>query len=111
MELLRKQQSSILRVAALLYDEVDGDGPVCERRKFFEHKFIYPVWTFVFVYIVGSLAFCARWVLAYTLEHGPENTNDTNYVISTWLGLSFLGVAVTFLMAEPVMGFVRFPCC
>ncbi|KAH9260957.1 hypothetical protein BASA81_000653 [Batrachochytrium salamandrivorans] len=106
VELLRRQQSGILKLAALAYDEV-GPNPR-ERRKFFSHRFIPVVWLAVFVYVVGTLAFCARWVLAYTSLRGVDNTYDANFVVSRWLLLSFIGVAVAFFMTEPVLAVVRF---
>ncbi|KAH9252232.1 hypothetical protein BASA81_009834 [Batrachochytrium salamandrivorans] len=116
VEMLRKQQSTLMRLAVLLYDEVD-EGMVRERRKRFQPSFVYVVWLFVWVYLIGTLAFCARWVLAYTSDHGASNGNvvvDANEVIGNWLLVSFLGLIMTLLLAEPLFEFLRFalvPAC
>ena len=109
VETLRKQQSTIMKFASLLYDESD-DGPPRERRKLFSSSFIYVAWLLVFAYLIGTLAFSARWVLAITSVKSVQDVNalNPNDTIIAWIVSSFLGVATSLFIAEPLIQFIRF---
>jgi hypothetical protein len=96
-----------------MYDEND-DGPSREREKRFSHSFLQVAWVFVFVYLIGTLAFCARWVLAYTSVHDDLPVPDANLIISQWLFVAAMGVVLAFLVSEPMVQLLRFgliPAC
>ena len=117
VETLRKQQSTIMKFASLLYDEADA-GPPRERRKIFRSTFLYIAWFLVFAYLIGTLGFTIRWLLAITSikTNGTQDPNalNPNDTIIAWIVSSFVGVGTSFLFTEPLIQFVRFsliPAC
>lgn len=110
VETLRKQQSAVMKFAALLYDEVDN-GPPRERTKRFKSWFIYVAWSIATAYLLGTLIFTSYWLLAYT-SIKPGNSEiqqkDANEVLLAWLLAASLGVIVGLFIAEPLIQLIRF---
>jgi len=110
VETLRKQQSTIMKFAALLYDEAEA-GPPRERTKKLRWWFIFVAWFIVIAYLVTCLVFTSYWLLAYTsIKPGSESdkSKDANQVILLWLEAALLGIVVGLFIAEPFFQFLRF---
>jgi len=114
VETMRRQQSTLLKVATLLYDETESRPRY--RVKYFRHWFLYVAWAMIIVYLVGGLAYCARWVIARTSYRGtvdPNSTqqdlqNDADGIIVAWLLSAAVGVAIGVFLSEPVLQLIRF---
>jgi hypothetical protein len=113
VDTLRKQQSTVFKFAALIYDET-GERPR-ERPKLFGPKLVYVAWLAFFTYFAGTIAIIALWLIShtngYTTNNGvdPEDTaaND-NALISSWLTAAFISIFITLFVAEPMIQLLRF---
>jgi len=114
VETMRKQQSTLLRFASLLYDETEPRAKT--RTKYLGHWFIYFAWTIIILYLIGGVAYCTRWVLGRTSYRGTvdstasqtELETDANGIIVAWLLSAAVGVAIGVFLSEPVIQLIRF---
>jgi hypothetical protein len=114
VETLRKQQSTVMKMASLIYDETDTRAR--PRPQSCGPQFIYVAWGLLIGYLVAGLAYSAFWVVQRTSYRGAlgvaatdaQVAVDANAIIVAWLVSAFVGVLVGLFFIEPAIQFVRF---
>jgi len=121
VDTLRRQQSTVMKVAALMYDEADSRAK--PKPWHCAPNFIYFAWALLFLYLVAGLGYSVYWVLeadsavranAYvkaqqTAEYEYELVPpDPTWIVNTWLLTAGLGVLVGLFVIEPCIQFLRF---
>ena len=114
VETLRKQQSTIMKLTSLLYEEYEERPRT--RQKYFRSRFLYFSWFLVILYLCGTLAYSSRWVLvrtSYKQNLYPNATitelqADANGIIVAWLISAIVGVVTGLFIAEPILYLLRY---
>ncbi|CAK9109237.1 Sperm receptor for egg jelly [Durusdinium trenchii] len=109
MNRVNRQKSVLLKMSALLADEAKPIGRV--RRPMCGYTMTYVAWFLLFAFYGAAAFYITKFVLTRADQVG-EGDEETA-VLWLWLFTAALGVALGYLVAEPLVFFIRYallPC-
>merc|ERR1712137_1224267 len=102
---IKREKSSLLKVVALVADQPSSKAK--SRRSLLGRHFSYLGWLIVFAFYSGATFYIVKFAASRNVYARDKEETESYYIV-LWLITAAIGVAISYLVAEPTISMIRY---